>query len=75
MAWDDAPLRAVLAAAPAPRDPHAAYRERLAYFTVHRDVCNRQRYLWANLSVVTFLGGVTLLLIALFGGGLWWALG
>jgi hypothetical protein len=75
VAWDDAPLRAVLAAAPAPRDPHAAYRERLAYFTVHRDVCNRQRYVWANLSVVTFLGGVALLLIALFGGGLWWALG
>lgn len=75
MAWDDAPLRAVLAAAPAPLDPQAAYRERLAYFTVHRDACNRQRYVWANLSVVTFLGGVALLLIALFGGGLWWAVG
>jgi len=59
VAWDDAPLRAVLAAAPAPLDPQAAYRERLAYFTVHRDACNRQRYVWANLSVVTFLGQIT----------------
>ncbi len=75
MAWDDTRLRAVLAGAPAPRDPQSAYRERLAYFVVYRDTCNRQRYLWANLSVVTFLGGVALLLIALFGGGLWWAIG
>ena len=75
MAWDDARLHAVLAGAPAPRDPQSAYRERLAYFAVYRDACNRQRYLWANLSAVTFLGGVALLLIALFGGGLWWALG
>lgn len=72
---DATSLRREMAEAPTPGDPLSAYRERLAYFTTLRDRYNRQRYLWANLSVVTFLGGLTLLLIALFAGSFAWALG
>ncbi len=72
---DASSLRGEMAEAPTPRDPLSAYRERLAYFTALRDRYNRQRYLWANLSVVTFLGGLTLLLVALFTGSFAWALG
>ncbi|HEX8733294.1 MAG TPA: hypothetical protein VF725_14695, partial [Ktedonobacterales bacterium] len=68
-------LRREMANAPAPHEPEAAYRERLAWFGALRDRYNRQRYLWANLSVVTFLGGLVALLVAAFAGNLMWALG
>lgn len=71
MAQDDRSLRGEMNAAPAPRDPRAAYRERLAYFTTLRDRYNRSRYLWANLSVALFLGGLTLLIVAAFAGLIW----
>ena len=63
MGQDESSPRREMANAPAPRDPQSAYRERLAYFTTLRDGYNRRRYLWANLSVVSFLGALTLLLI------------
>ncbi|HEY7850687.1 MAG TPA: hypothetical protein VIC27_11520 [Ktedonobacterales bacterium] len=75
MASDVSALRAELADAPAPRDPQVAYRERLAYFTTLRDGYNRRRYRWANLSVVAFLGGLALLVVAVFAGGGWWLVG
>ncbi len=76
MAQGESPQRIEMATAPAPRDPQSAYRERLAYFTSLRDRYNRRRYRWANLSVVAFLGGLGLLLVAAFaGGGVWLAAG
>jgi len=64
-----------MASAPAPRDPPAAYRERLAYFAALRDGYNRRRYFWANLSVISFLGALTLLLVGAFTGGVAWVVG
>jgi len=68
-------LRAELAQAPTPPIPADAYRERLTYFTTLRDRYNRSRYLWANLSVITFLGGLALLIVAAFAGSLAWLAG
>ena len=68
-------MRAELADAPTPREPQAAYRERLAYFSALRDRYNRRRYRWANLSVVAFLAALALLVIAPFAGGGWWVAG
>jgi MutS-like protein len=62
-----------MAGAPTPREPDAAYHERLEYFVRLRDRYNRRRYGWANVSAATFLLGVGALLVGAFSGG--WALG
>ena len=75
VAWDESAMRAEMVDAPAPREPQAAYRERLTYFSALRDSYNRRRYRWANLSVVAFLVALALLVFAPFAGGGWWVAG
>lgn len=63
-----AKVRAEMAAAPAPRDPRAAYSERLAYFSALRVRYNRRRYLWANATVGAFLIAVGAFIVWAFVG-------
>lgn len=64
-------VRAEMASAPAPRDPRAAYTERLAYFFELRTRYNRRRYLWANVSAGAFILGAGALIVWAFARG--WA--
>lgn len=75
MAREDVLIRSEMAAAPAPPDPRSAYTQRLTYFATLRDRYNRSRYLWANLSAVSGLGALLLVLIAAFSANGWWLLG
>jgi MutS-like protein len=64
-------VRAAMASAPAPRAPHDAYTERLAYFSGLRAHYNRRRYLWANVSAGAFILGASALIVWAFVRG--WA--
>lgn len=64
-------VRAEMSGAPAPRDPRAAYTERLAYFNALRDHYNRRRYLWANATAGTFIIAAGAFIVWAFAGG--WA--
>ncbi len=62
-------VQAEMARAPAPHDPHAAYTERMAYFTMLRDRYNRIRYLWANATAGAFLIMAGAVIAWAFAGG------
>ena len=66
-------VRAEMSGAPAPRDPLAAYSERLTYFRALRDSYNRRRYLWANVTAGAFVIAAGAFIVWAFAGG-WTAL-